>query len=388
MASLFYLNGSAGVGDLIYWDRGVIMSTELLAENLVARLKQLAERHSQLEMQMARTEVASDALQLTRLAKERGRLDKLVGLYRQYEHIEEQLCEAHQIAQSKDCDPELLQLASEELPTLEAKAAAAAEDVRNALVSDDELDVDSCIMEIRAGTGGGEAALFARDLHQMYSRYAESQSWKTEVINFSPTDLGGFREIIFSVSGRGAYKRLAYEGGGHRVQRVPVTEAQGRIHTSAATVAVLPEPEKLDIQINPDEVREDVSRSSGPGGQNVNKVSSAIKLTHLATGITVSMQDEKSQHKNRAKAWRILRSRVFDHYEAIKRAERESTRRDMIGSGDRSQRIRTYNFPQNRLSDHRINLDLYSLDRIINGELGPLLDALQTHDRQRRLEDL
>ena len=364
------------------------MTTELLAENLLARLEELAARHAELELQMAKPEVASDHLRLVELSKARGRLDKLVELYRNYKQAAQALEEARQITDAQDPDPDLLQLAKEELPQLQTKITQAAQQLKQALIADEELDVDSCIMEIRAGTGGDEAALFARDLYQMYTRYAESQSWKTELIQFSPTDLGGFREVIFSLSGRGSYKRLAFEGGGHRVQRVPVTEAQGRIHTSAATVAVLPEPEKLDIDIKPDDVREEVCRASGPGGQNVNKVSSAIKLTHLETRITVSMQDEKSQHKNRAKAWRILKSRVFDHYESIRRAKRESTRRNMIGSGDRSQRIRTYNFPQNRLTDHRINLDLYSLDRIIAGDLDTLLDALQDHDRQQRLENL
>ena len=364
------------------------MSKELLAENLLARLKELSARHADIELQMAKPEIATDHIRLVELSKERGRMDKLVELYHNYKQAVQEIQEAHQITDSDEPDPDLLELAQEELPQLQTQLTQAVEQLKQALITDEDLDVDSCIMEIRAGTGGGEAALFARDLYQMYTHYAESQSWKTEIINFSPTDLGGFREVIFSVSGPGSYKRLAFEGGGHRVQRVPVTEAQGRIHTSAATVAVLPEPEKLDIDIKPDEVREEVCRASGPGGQNVNKVSSAVKLIHLETGITVSMQDEKSQHKNRAKAWRILKSRVFDHYESIKRAERDSTRRNMIGSGDRSQRIRTYNFPQNRLTDHRINLDLYSLDRIITGDLGTLFDALQDHDRQQRLQSL
>ena len=364
------------------------MSVELLAENLVSRLEELSASHRELEHKMSQPEIASDSSRLTELAKEHGRLCKLVGIYREYRQAYSQLEEAQQITRSEEPDPDLLELAKEELPGLEAKVADTVEQVKNALVCNDDLEVDSCIMEIRAGTGGGEAALFARDLYQMYSRYAESRSWKTEVINFSTTDLGGLREIIFSVSGRGVYNRLAFEGGGHRVQRVPATEAQGRIHTSAATVAVLPEPEQVQIDIKPDEVREEVCRASGPGGQNVNKVSSAVKLTHLETGITVSMQDEKSQHKNRTKAWRILRSRVFDHYESIRRAERDSARRNMIGSGDRSQRIRTYNFPQNRLTDHRINLDLYSLDQIIAGDLDALLDALQAYDRQQRLDNL
>ena len=243
-------------------------------------------------------------------------------------------------------------------------------------------------MEIRAGTGGEEAALFARNLYNMYMKYAEKRKWKVEGMSFAPTDMGGFREAIFSMKGPGVWKALGYEGGGHRVQRVPETEAQGRIHTSAATVAVLPEPEELEIEIKPDEVVEHVSRSSGPGGQNVNKVSSAIKLEHIPSGITVSMQDEKSQHKNRAKAWRILRSRLYDLREKEKRAERDATRKSMIGSGDRSQRIRTYNYPQNRLTDHRINLSLYSLDKIIMGDMDDLIKALADYDKQQRLENL
>jgi peptide chain release factor 1 len=250
------------------------------------------------------------------------------------------------------------------------------------------MHIDSVIMEIRAGTGGEEAALFARNLYDMYARYADDQRWKVEQLDFSPSEMGGFREVIFSIKGDGVWTQLGYEGGGHRVQRVPTTESQGRIHTSAATVAVLPEPEEVDIEINPDDVIEHVCRSSGPGGQNVNKVSSAIKLEHIPTGITVSMQDEKSQHKNRAKAWRLLRSRIYELEEGKRRAERDSQRRTMIGSGDRSQKIRTYNFPQNRVTDHRINLSLYSLDRIMNGELGELIEALRDYDRQQRLLNL
>jgi peptide chain release factor 1 len=222
----------------------------------------------------------------------------------------------------------------------------------------------------------------------MYVKRAESKKWKVEQLGFGATEMGGFREVIFSVKGPGVWSELGYESGGHRVQRVPETESQGRIHTSAATVAVLPEPEEVDIQIAADDVTEHVSRSSGPGGQNVNKISSAIKLEHIPTGITVSMQDEQSQHKNRAKAWRILRSRLYEHYESKKRAERDSQRKTMIGSGDRSQKIRTYNFPQNRVTDHRINLSLYSLDRIMGGDMGELIAALKDYDRQQRLRNL
>ena len=252
----------------------------------------------------------------------------------------------------------------------------------------DELHVDSVIMEIRAGTGGEEAALFARDLYDMYGRYAAKRRWKVEQLDFSPSEMGGFREVIFSVKGEGVWAELGYEGGGHRVQRVPETEAQGRIHTSAATVAVLPEPEEVDVEINPADVIEHVSRAGGPGGQNVNKVSSAIRLEHVPTGITVSMREESSQHKNRAKAWRILRSRVYELYESKRRAERESQRRTMIGSGDRSDKIRTYNFPQNRMTDHRIGLSLYNLDKVMAGDIDELIAALREHDRQQRIKNL
>jgi peptide chain release factor 1 len=222
----------------------------------------------------------------------------------------------------------------------------------------------------------------------MYVKYAESRHWRVEQLGFGASDMGGLREVIFGIKGESVWAELGYEGGGHRVQRVPETESQGRIHTSAATVAVLPEPEEVDIEIKEQDVVEHVSRSSGPGGQNVNKVSSAIRLEHVPTGITVNMQDEQSQHKNRAKAWRILRSRVFERYENQRRAERDSQRKTMIGSGDRSQKIRTYNFPQNRLTDHRINLSLYSLDRILAGDMSELVEALIAYDREQRLQNL
>ena len=222
----------------------------------------------------------------------------------------------------------------------------------------------------------------------MYTKYAEKMGWKVEMMDFSPTDMGGFRELIMNVKGSGVWSHFGYEGGGHRVQRVPETESQGRIHTSAATVAVLPEPEEVDIEINPDDVIEHVSCAGGPGGQNVNKVASAIKLEHVPTGIVVSMRDERSQHKNRAKAWRILRSRLYEHYQGKANQERSSARKTMIGSGDRSQRIRTYNYPQNRITDHRINLSLYSLDKILLGDMDELIAALQDYDKQQRLNSL
>ena len=250
------------------------------------------------------------------------------------------------------------------------------------------LSIDSVIVEIRAGTGGDEAALFAGNLYEMYKYYCESMHWKLEPMEFSAAAVGGYKEAIFGVKGNGVWQYLGYESGGHRVQRVPETESQGRIHTSAATVAVLPEPEDLQIDIKKDDVIEHVCRSSGPGGQNVNKVNSAIKLEHIPTGITVSMQDEKSQHKNREKAWRILRSRVYEKITQAANAERADQRKNMIGSGDRSQRIRTYNFPQNRVTDHRINLSLYSLDKFIMGEMDQMVKALIDYDKQQRLENI
>jgi peptide chain release factor 1 len=312
----------------------------------------------------------------------------MVTKYREYKKAGVGVDDARQMLADETADSDFKALAEEEIEQLTARQDQLLEEMQNTLVMADDMHIDAVIMEIRAGTGGEEAALFAKDLHGMYMRYADTRRWKVEQLDFSPSDMGGFREVIFSIKGEGVWAELGYEGGGHRVQRVPETESQGRIHTSAATVAVLPEPEEVDIEINPDDVIEHVCRSSGPGGQNVNKVSSAIKLEHIPTGITVSMQDEKSQHKNRAKAWRLLRSRLYERYENERRAERDSQRKSMIGSGDRSQKIRTYNFPQNRVTDHRINLSLYSLEKILSGDMGELIAALQDHERQQRLLNL
>jgi len=357
-------------------------------DSLLTKLDEIEARFREIEKQIADPVIAGDSAKLIALSKEKGKLKAIVTKYRQYKTAIAGIKDAEEILNDSTVDEDFRALAKEELSQLQDKKNALLEEIQNTLAMADKMDVNSVIMEIRAGTGGEEAALFARDLYNMYIKYADNHPWKVEQLHFSPSEKGGFREVIFSVKGPGVWSELGYEGGGHRVQRVPETESQGRIHTSAATVAVLPEPEELDIEIAPDDVVEHVSRSSGPGGQNVNKVSSAVKLEHIPTGITVNMQDEQSQHKNRAKAWRVLRSRVYEYHQSKKRAERDSQRKSMIGSGDRSEKIRTYNFPQNRVTDHRINLSFHSLDRIMAGDMGDLIAALKDYDRQQRLKNL
>jgi peptide chain release factor 1 len=355
---------------------------------LLAKLDEIELRYSEVEKQIADPAIAGDSGKLVSLAKEQGKLKTIVAKYREYKKTIGNLEDVKHILRDNTADEEFRILAKEEISELEARKNALLEEIQNILIAGDQTSTDSVIMEIRAGTGGEEAALFARDLFNMYTKYAEGRKWKIEHLSFSPAEMGGFREVIFGIKGRGVWSELGYEGGGHRVQRVPVTEAQGRIHTSAATVAVLPEPEELDIKIAESDVIEHVSRSGGPGGQSVNKLSSAIKLEHIPTGITVNMQEDKSQHKNRAKAWRLLRSRVYEHYQSKKRAQRDLQRKSMIGSGDRSEKIRTYNFPQNRITDHRINLSLYTLDKIIAGDMTELIDALKNYDREQKLKNL
>jgi len=357
-------------------------------DSLLAKLDELDARFCQIEEQIAEPAIAGDSAKLIALSKEQGKLKTIVTKYREYKKAIAGIEDAEQVIKDSAVEEDFRELAKEELRELEDKKNILLEEIRNILVMADEVGVDSVIMEIRAGTGGEEAALFARDLCNMYTKYAEGRRWKVEQLSFSTTERNGFREVIFSVKGEGVWSDLGYEAGGHRVQRVPETESQGRIHTSAATVAVLPEPEEPDIQIEPGDVVEHVSRSSGPGGQSVNKLSTAVKLEHVPTGITVNMQDEKSQHKNRAKAWRILRSRLYEYYQSKERAKRDSQRKTMIGSGDRSQKIRTYNYPQNRLTDHRTNLSLYNLEKIMAGDMGELITALQSYDREQRLKNL
>jgi peptide chain release factor 1 len=355
---------------------------------LITKLSEIDARYEELQKQLSDPVVACNPSKSISLSKEQGKLRLLATKFREYKKAAGETEHAEHLINSVSTEPELKEMAKEELQQLNEKKKQLLEELQDRLLTADDYAIGSVIMEIRAGTGGEEAALFARDLYTMYTRYATDHGWKVEELDYSPSDMGGFREVIFSIKGEGAWSQLGYEGGGHRVQRVPETEAQGRIHTSAATVAVLPEPEEVDIQINPDDVVEQVCRSSGPGGQKVNKTSSAIRLEHIPTGITVRMQEEKSQHKNRAKAWRILRSRLFEFYQGQKTAERDAKRKTMIGSGDRSDKIRTYNFPQNRVTDHRINLSLYTLDKIIAGDMSELLKALKEYDIQLRLKNL
>jgi peptide chain release factor 1 len=354
----------------------------------LAKLDEIDRRFDEVTAEMSSPEVATNAARIVKLAKEHADLKRMAQPYRAYRKVRAQIEEAEAILADTQGDAVLRDLAYAELPELKAKAGEIMEGLIDDLVVGEDANVDSIIMEIRAGTGGDEAALFAGDLFDMYSRYALAHGFKLEVLDMSPSEMGGYREVIFSVKGNGVYTHFGYEGGGHRVQRVPVTEAQGRIHTSAATVAVLPEVAETEVDINWEkDVLEHVSRAGGPGGQNVNKVSSAIKLEHIPTGITVSMRDEKSQHKNRAKARRLMASRVQQHYDQIERAARDSTRKAMIGSGDRSERIRTYNFPQNRCTDHRVNQN-YPLDKVAVGELDPIIADLRKLDRQQRLQSV
>jgi peptide chain release factor 1 len=356
---------------------------------LIAKLRELAQRADQLNTELMDPQVASDPHKTIVITKELGRLRRLVDPFTELRKIEHSLAEAREMAHDRAHDAEFRELAAQEVKQLEARYDQLLDSLKMTIVSGDDEAIESVILEIRAGTGGDEAALFCRNLFDMYTRFCERRNLKIEVLDQNGSDLGGFKEVIMNVKGPEVYCLLGYEGGGHRVQRVPETESQGRIHTSAATVAVLPEPQELNIDINWDtDVEEHVSRAGGPGGQNVNKVSSAIKLVHRETGITVSMRDEKSQHKNRAKGRRVLLTRLYDFHRTRSQAERDNTRKSMIGSGDRSQRIRTYNFPQNRVTDHRINLDLYCLDRIMQGDMDDLIGALQTYDKEQRLKSL
>ena len=349
------------------------------------RLLSLLERHKELSAIIQEPDLAKDVKRYREVMKEYSHLDEIAAANEKVEMFAKQLDDTRAMAQGEK-DPEMKELAKEEIADLENRLKDAEEKLKFLLVPRDPLDEKDIIMEIRAGTGGEEAALFVTDLFRMYSRFAEIKNWKFEIMNSNETELGGYKEIVFSVSGKNVYENLRYESGVHRVQRVPATEAQGSIHTSAVTVAVLPEADETEIDIRQDDLRIDVMRAGGPGGQSVNTTDSAVRITHIPSGITVHCQDEKSQIKNKAKAMRILRARIYEAEEAKAASERAEARRSQIGSGDRSERIRTYNFPQNRMTDHRINLTLYKLDLIMQGDVEELFDTLKLTAREELLK--
>jgi len=351
------------------------------------KLEEALAKFTEVEQQLADPAVIADGPRYSRLAKEHGSLAKLVKPYMEYKQLLNEVAAAESLV-SAESDAEMKAYAEEELARLRAREGELKSRLEDMLLVDPAEDFDSIIMEIRAGTGGDEAALFARDLYEMYTRYAREQGWAIEELDFNSTELGGFKEVSFSISGDGVYRQLRYESGGHRVQRVPKTETQGRIHTSAATVAVLPEPNEIQVEIKPEDVRVDTFCSGGPGGQHQNKTQSGVRLTHIPTGTVAESRSERSQHKNKAQCWRMLRTRIYEALQAKEHAARAAERKSLVGSGDRSERIRTYNFPQNRVTDHRINLNLYQLDSIIMGNLGQLIRALMDYDKQQRLAEL
>lgn len=348
------------------------------------KLRAVVAEYERLAGLMSTQEVASDPEVYRRHAKVHSDLSEIVSVFRLCEDQEQGLEEAEGILQ-EDSDPELCEIALEQRDALRASLEQHDQRLRLLLVPKDPLDEKNTIVEIRAGTGGDEAALFVADLYRMYCRYAETKKWRLEILSSNETELGGFKEIIFQVVGDSVYSQMKWEGGVHRVQRVPDTETQGRIHTSAVTVAVLPEAEEVDIEIDTNDLQIDVYRSSGPGGQSVNTTDSAVRITHLPTGLVVTCQDEKSQHKNKAKALKVLRSRLLAQKQEEEAASRSENRRSQVGSGDRSERIRTYNFPQNRVTDHRIGLTLYNLDSAMQGEIQGLINGLNEADRAAKL---
>lgn len=344
-------------------------------------LEQKLRRFEDLEAMLVDPKVLADGHKMAAVAREHGSLVKVASKYRRFKDLIGQIAEAQSMIGGDD--PEMRELAEVELPELKEEREKIWQELLDLTVGGEDANRDRCVMEIRAGTGGEEAALFAGNLFQMYKRHAEQRGWKVEVMDASLTELGGFKEVVLGFEGEGVYRELQYESGGHRVQRVPETEAKGRVHTSAATVAVLPEPEDVEVDLKPDDYRKDLYHASGPGGQHVNKTASAVRLTHYETGITVAIQDEKSQHKNLAKALRVLKSRIYEQKQREETERRSKERKSLVGSGDRSQRIRTYNFPENRVTDHRINFTLYKLDQVIAGNVQPLTDALIDEDRSR-----
>ncbi len=348
-------------------------------------IEKARQRLEELDNLLADQKVISDRNLLLKYAKERSGLEPLVTKSQEFEQVEKDIRGTEEIVETSD-EKELIELAETELETLTERKDTIERELKELLLPKDPSDEKNTIVEIRAGTGGEEAALFAADLLRMYSRYAEGRRWKVDILSSSPTGVGGYKEVIFAVEGQGAYSRMKYESGVHRVQRVPVTESSGRIHTSAVTVAILAEADEVDVAIKPEDLRVDVYRSSGPGGQSVNTTDSAVRVTHVPTGIVVQCQDEKSQHKNKAKALKVLRSRLLDKVLQDQEKERSTDRRQQVGTGDRSEKIRTYNFPQGRVTDHRIGFTLHKLEGILAGDIDDIIDSLTAHDNEMKIK--
>lgn len=351
---------------------------------MFAKIKEIEDRFDQVERELARPEIIKDQKTYQQYLKEHARLAPIVTVYRKHRSVQEEIEDS--LSLLSDPDPEIRDLARDEVETLKSTLSSLERDLKSLLLPKDPNDEKNIILEIRAGTGGDEAALFASDLFRMYGKYAELKNWKIEVLTQNTTGIGGFKEVILLIAGEKVFSRLKHESGIHRVQRVPETETQGRIHTSAVTVAVLPEAEEVDVEINTDDLRIDVYRSSGHGGQHVNVTDSAVRITHLPSGLVVTCQDEKSQYKNKAKAMKVLRSRLLEQQLAEQQSKISEERRNMVGSGDRSEKIRTYNFPQGRVTDHRIGLSLYKLEGILQGQLDMLLDPLIAQSQAEALK--
>ncbi|WP_262314773.1 peptide chain release factor 1 [Lacticaseibacillus parakribbianus] len=356
-------------------------------DKIFEQLDGLLDRYDELQELMSDPEVLADTKRYLALSKEEGSMREVVAAYRQYKQVKSDIDEADEMLRESH-DPDMEELAKEDLAELRPQVGQLEDRIKILMLPKDPNDDKNIIMEIRGAAGGDEASLFAADLLSMYMKYAEKQGWTTEIIDENPTEVGGYKEVSVLIQGDSVYSKLKYENGAHRVQRVPVTESAGRVHTSTATVGVMPEYDEVDLEIDPKDIRTDVYRSSGAGGQHINKTSSAVRMTHLPTGIVVTMQDQRSQQQNREKAMQILRARVYDFYESQNASEYAEQRKTAIGSGDRSERIRTYNYPQNRVTDHRIGLTLNKLDRIMNGELDDIIAALIVQDQTAKLESI
>ncbi|MGM9968634.1 peptide chain release factor 1 [Rummeliibacillus sp. TYF005] len=351
------------------------------------RLQAVEDRYEKLNELLSDPDIVSDSKKLAKYSKEQSDIQETVEVYREYKSAKEQLADAKEMLEEK-LDPDMKEMVKEEVSDLEKQIRDFEERLRILLIPKDPNDNKNVIMEIRGAAGGDEAALFANSLFRMYSKYAETQGWKIEVMNANPTELGGYKEIVFMINGQGAYSKFKYESGAHRVQRVPETESQGRVHTSTSTVVVMPEAEEVELDLQDKDIRVDIYHSSGAGGQHVNKTASAVRMTHIPTGIVVAMQDERSQLKNREKAMKVLRARVYDKLQQDAQSEIDAERKSAVGTGDRSERIRTYNYPQNRVTDHRIGLTIQKLDQIIEGKLDEIIDALILEEQAKKLDAL